>query len=137
MSLDKKFTITFNRFPELIARFPAAVGRIVIVTGKAIEADVKVSMAQPKHGRTYKRKGKNHRASAPGESPAVDSGALVNSIGFMMAEPGSGVVFTNQEYAPALEYGYARMSPRPYFAPAVDKERPEFIRRMSQLESNL
>ena len=33
-------------------------------------------MGEPKHGRLYD----DHQASAPGEAPAIDTGALANSI---------------------------------------------------------
>jgi hypothetical protein len=135
--LKRNYELVFNRFPELQARFPAAVAKIITTSGLAIETVVKVGMAQPKHGRVYKRHGKSHRASAPGESPAVDTGALVNSVGFELLEQGVGMVFTNQEYSPALEFGYARMAARPFFEPALNTERPNFIRRMTQLEGNL
>jgi len=136
-STPRNYELVFNRFPELQARFPSAVSKIVTTSGMAISAAVKVDMAQPKHGRNYKRHGKSHRASAPGESPAVDTGALVNSIGFELLEQSVGMVFTNQEYGPALEFGYARMAARPFFEPALNNERPNFIGRMTQLESNL
>jgi len=45
-----------------------------------IEGDTKTSM-KPGSGREYKRPGgKIHRASAPGQPPAVDYGRLINSI---------------------------------------------------------
>lgn len=128
------YSLVFNRFPELMARFPEAVNRIVSISGRAIEAGVKIDMAQPKNGRWYKRGKKSHRASAPGESPAVDTGALVSSINFEFVGAGSGIVYTNQEYGPALEFGYAHMAARPFFGPAVADEAPKYIRRMEQLE---
>lgn len=39
-----------------------------------------LSMVAPKSGRTYKRGGKTHTASAPGEAPAVDTGLMVQNI---------------------------------------------------------
>ncbi|MCV5720827.1 hypothetical protein OFM97_29950, partial [Escherichia coli] len=49
----------------------------------ASETEMKLSMRGPKSGRTYMRRGRTrsgrpniHRASAPGEPPAVDSGNL-------------------------------------------------------------
>ena len=44
-----------------------------------VETDAKESM-KPGTGREYKRKGKIHKASAPGEPPAVDTGRLRGSI---------------------------------------------------------
>lgn len=45
-----------------------------------IKADAIASQNQAKSGRTYKRKGKTYRASAPGESPKRVSGELAASF---------------------------------------------------------
>ena len=86
------------------------------------QAQMRTSMAEAKHGRTYG----NHTASAPGESPAVDTSFLTNSIQVVMESDSEGVIGTNAEYAPHLEYGTVRMSPRPFFAPAFDEMKPIF-----------
>lgn len=80
-----------------------------------------------------------HRASAPGEAPATDLGDLVRSIKVVKAaNTGKSIVvyvqagFTDKvNYAKALEYGTAKIRPRPYMWPAVrlaQKEVPRFIR---------
>lgn len=96
-----------------------------------VEGDAKQSM-KPGSGKEYKRKGKIHRSSAPGQPPAVDTGRLRASIssnwsGSGMAkgkvsgqaktndgvgQPANkylqlvGVVGTNVEYARRLEFGF-------------------------------
>jgi HK97 gp10 family phage protein len=86
----------------------------------------------PKTGRLYWRRGVSktsgtgrsfsggHRASAPGEPPASDTGRLVNSIttSYDFNEL-SGTVRARTEYAAYLEYGTSRMEPRPFMRPAV------------------
>lgn len=70
------------------------------------------------------------RASAPGESPAPDTGALRNSI-LYHADHGVHIVGTDQVQAAALEFGTNRAGrgrgttilPRPYFRPALEKAR--------------
>lgn len=60
-----------------------------------------------------------HRASAPGEAPAVDLGGLRSSIQGEMTGETSGVVFTNQGYGPPLEFGGKHVRPRPFMRPAA------------------
>lgn len=77
-----------------------------------------------------------HRASAPGEAPAVDQGQLINSISTAKSGPLSSVVFTPMPYAWALEAGayysqlksrrVVKIEPRPSFGPAVEAARPGF-----------
>lgn len=68
-----------------------------------------------------------HRASAPGESPAIDTGALVNSIQSRQLAPMRWAVAAGTEYAAYLEYGTSRMAPRPYMRPALEAARQPFI----------
>jgi HK97 gp10 family phage protein len=89
--------------------------------GFILETAVKVSMSASSHsGRVYY----GHRASAPGETPAVDTGVLVNSINTQLvsssntsalAEVGTGV-----EYAEFLEFGTSKMAARPFMRPGYD-----------------
>lgn len=69
-----------------------------------------------------------HRASAPGESPATDSGRLANSvrakkIGFMSVR-----VATSVRYAAALDNGSTKrkIAARPFFLVTVEEFRPQF-----------
>ena len=93
-----------------------------------VEDDAKQSM-KPGTGREYKRGGKIHKASAPGEPPAVDTGRLRGSISInwtgsgmakgkvespAKAEDGvgqptkelTGVVGSNVVYARRMELGF-------------------------------
>lgn len=79
-------------------------------------------MKRPKHGTKYRRKGRVHIASAPGEFPAVDTGALYKSIEFkhrkQTAEIGA---LAGPRYAAYLEGGTRVMLPRPYVAPTQSR----------------
>ena len=92
-----------------------------------------------KSGRIYKRGGVTHRASAPGEAPASDTGRLINSItahinkislnkleSFVVA--GRGVV----KYARMLEFGTAKMGARPFMLPAYLKNKTWIIERLNK-----
>lgn len=132
--------LTTNKFPALAARLPQVVGDICETSAKAIEADAKTSMAQPKHGRIYDVGGvAPHQASAPGESPAIDTGLLANIQTEADGRPTRWVTYTTAEYAAALEFGSPTLgiAPRPFFTPAAERERPHFIRALRDLESGL
>jgi HK97 gp10 family phage protein len=95
--------------------------------------DAKRSIARgPKSGRIYTRRGIEHQASAPGEPPATDTGALIAS-GRADAVMGPrwvrGVVEFKAPYAVHLEYGTRNMAPRPFLNPAIERNR----RRINQL----
>ncbi len=126
-------TIEYNRLPDIARRMPGAVGKIVKTTLLAVEADIKSRMAGAKSGRTYG----SHVASAPGEAPAIDTGALVNSIQTAMDSQTSGAVYTNMEYGQMLEFGTSRMLARPAWIPAAEEARPKFLGSMRDLESKI
>lgn len=95
-----------------------------------LEGFVKQSMQEGHHGRVYRRGGKAHQASAPGEPPAVDYGHLLNSIGSSVIDDEAAQVATNSEAAVHLEFGTARMAARPFMRPAVDEHRKEVANAM-------
>ena len=73
-------------------------------------------MQDPKSGRVYTRRGVQHQASAPGEAPASDAGALVRGISVVVTETQdriSAQVNSGAAHAPSLEFGTPTMEPRP------------------------
>jgi HK97 gp10 family phage protein len=106
---------------------------LVTATAFRIEANAKGSMSGPKSGRIYPRKGRKHQASAPGEAPAIDTGALVNSIEVIKNSELSATVGSNMEYAAILEFGGVRMAPRPWLGPAFESVRDQFQAGMREL----
>lgn len=78
--------------------------------------------ANPGRGRQYG----GHRASAPGDPPATDTGRLINSIAWERESALVRRVGTNVEYAPGLEYGNRRVAPRPFMRVAVDRYRKAY-----------
>jgi len=94
--------------------------RIVKEIAFGIEAEIKLSMTQPKHGRQYPRGSRTHTASAPGEAPAVDTGHLINSIQSRIISDTEAEITIPAEYAEALEFGTSKMAARPYVEPAIE-----------------
>lgn len=73
-----------------------------------------------KTGRVYRRNGVSHRASAPGESPAADTGDLASKIGTKVdAAALTGTIEFYSAHAKPLEYGTRNMAPRPYARVAI------------------
>ena len=121
------------------AKFPDAVTQELVIGANDIRNDIIKSMARgEKTGIVYTRKGgKTHRASAPGESPAVDSGELIRSIIFDTKKLEIEVGAAGAPHAEPLEFGAKYksgrvMEPRPFLAPAVDNNKDEIIRNVGK-----
>jgi hypothetical protein len=78
----------------------------------------------PKTGRTYKRRGVSHQASAPGEAPASDTGALVGRrrITIDTQRVRARLTFSSK-HARHLEHGTRKMEPRPFARRSLMDER--------------
>lgn len=127
----------FNRALQETCR-----GKLAIV-GITITNDVKISFRGEKSGRQYvKSDGKVHTASAPGETPAIDTGRLRASISYDVTDGKSGgatgqdpgvkaenykwpvmevAVGTKVDYALDLEFGRKPGEARPFLVPALDR----------------
>lgn len=122
-----------SKIPELTAELRQRAAELVTKTAFGIQGRIRISMSGPKRGRIYKRGSRTHQASAPGEAPAIDYGALVNSISVVSEGDLLKIVGTNIEYAAVLEFGGAHIAPRPYFGPAFEAARPDFEKGMKEL----
>ena len=86
-----------------------------------------------------------HRASAPLQPPALDTGRLHQSIGIdgsRLKQPQPTVrVGTKTSdkvpYAGWLEHGTRKMAPRPFMVPSVKKARPEILARFRTMLARL
>jgi len=74
----------------------------------------------------------SHRASAPKEPPATDTGGLIESIAFQKTGD-TYIVGSKLKYARFLEFGTQRMIERPFMRPAIRTEREELLKRMVNL----
>lgn len=118
----------------VIARMRARATKAVRQTAAAIEMDIKTGMADSKSGRTYRRKnGKTHKASAPGESPAIDHSALVNSVEAVTVDDTTSAVGSSHETALPLELGGGRAAPRPFLGPAFERGGEGFEERLGEI----
>lgn len=117
-----------DRTPELMQKVEAAIGRFIRKGIAYLDGQLKSSMAEPKSGRSYG----DHIASAPGESPAVHSGNLTNSIVEIFPSTLEGLVGTPVEYAGYLEDGTDRMDARPLW----ERERKEALPTLEKMLAN-
>jgi len=114
--------IVKSNVKEVLASMAGArLAQAVMAGGFVLETAVKVSMSAASHsGRIYGK----HKASAPGETPAVDTGVLVNSINTELVSSSDSEAWaqvgTGVEYAEWLEFGTSKMAARPFMRPAYD-----------------
>jgi len=113
----------------ILAAVRAAVMRGVVRGTEQVRNEaLRLILQTAKTGALYRTRGVVHRASAPGEAPASDTGRLVNSITTKYDQASlSGVVSANTEYAPFLEYGTANMAERPFMRPALANMQEKFV----------
>jgi len=76
--------------------------------------------------------GKGHVASAPGEPPNRDTGALQAGLETVHRGPVEAEVQSNAPHAKPLEFGTSTMAARPSMRPARDKMAPTIQRLFDQ-----
>jgi HK97 gp10 family phage protein len=110
-----------SNIPAITTAVDQAAARCVFRTANRIRNEaVRLILEGSKSGHTYKRRGIEHKASAPDEAPASDLGRLVQSIRVDYT-PNSltARVIAGTKYAKLLELGTQTMRARPFMAPAA------------------
>lgn len=122
-------TLSWDHGPAL-NRLRQGAQQGVIAATEMVHAEGTRRIANPpKTGRIYIRRGVAHQASAPGQSPATDTGALIASGSTRYDFAGTSLAgWANWSafYAPYLEFGTIKMAPRPFARPALDFVAPQF-----------
>ena len=133
---DHHIQINADVIKEMGADLNSPVGQLIEQKAIATETMAKFLIKIPGSGRYYPpgeyflRRGSKvyhwkrttgHRASAPGEPPAGDTGYLAAQIGHRMEVHGTvvGIVESKASYGLYLELGTRYMEPRPYLRPAL------------------
>jgi hypothetical protein len=113
---------------------PSPLKQAVLAGALMVESTAKESIAHGSHtGAIYKRGNVSHQASAPGETPATDTGAFISSINHWESDNGLTVsVGSLLGYSADLEYGTKNMGARPWLHPALDANRKAIIARIKQ-----
>ena len=100
---------------------------ILLGGGQLIRGEAIRSIQQgAKSGKTYKKYNptRTHKASAPGEAPASDTGFLVSNIR-VKDQKDFVEVRSEASYSKFLEYGTSKMLARPFMFPAMEKSKPK------------
>ena len=98
-----------------------ALGKDVVATALEINTAVKKRIQRgAKTGRVYVRGNVTHQASAPGESPATDTGTLASSVYFEQNTKLSSTIGSRLAYAYYLEYSTTRIAARPAWVPETE-----------------
>lgn len=116
------------------------IDKVVQATGIEIRGDiVKMYQRSTPTGRVYKKSSprRTHRASAPGEPPATDTGRLASSVRYKKVAQGSAEVDTQVKYGAWLEFGTLRIAKRPAWLPASEAARPKFKDRLERALARL
>lgn len=96
------------------------VSRAIRAYLRDVKAEIARLMRLPKSGKRYRKpNGRFYQASAPGEAPAVRTGALLRSVKEVFPKWSTGELSISADYAGFLERGTKRMRPRPYVRPAL------------------
>ena|ERR1700733_3051070 len=123
-------TITSN-IAAILGALDEAVDTAVQAQAEALNERIGTSMEASHGGRTYRLGSKKrgyiyHQASAPGDPPAVETGALLISIQNVSTGPMQAAVYTDDMVGVYQELGTRHIAPRPFFAPAAEAQRDEF-----------
>ena len=89
---------------------------------KSIQAGAKSGIVYEKYNPR-----RSHRASAPSQAPASDTGNLVSKIIVKQKSKNITNVESNADYSAFLEYGTSKMEPRPFMLPAFEKSKKPII----------
>lgn len=92
--------------------------------------DIKKDMNTGKSGETHFGM---KRSSAPGESPAVQSGSLIKSLGFKKLQKNQFQIMAKDQKAYLLEFGTPKMAARPFFMKFVIKHFEKMVVRIQGL----
>jgi len=116
---------------EMVARLEKETALAAVQTANHARTSV---AAGGKTGEVYQKYNprRTHRASAPGQAPATDTGRLIGSITQQKVSDGW-LVGSKVKYSVWLEYGTRTMAERPFFRPALNKARAAWIDRVKNL----
>ncbi len=128
---------------EVLGRRLRAIGRLAEVAVRRaiaesaieIEREAKRSIERnPRRGAAYLRHDpeRRRRASAPGDAPATDTGALARNITHVIDADGLGAsVEARAAHSGFLEFGTTDMPARPFLRPAFKRQKAPSMQRIA------
>lgn len=123
MSISTKWQVKVNR--NLPPNLRREIGRRVLATGELVRGHIVQHLAGQRNGRLYRVPGTKvwYRASAPGEYPAVRTGAMRQSIRMIVIAWNRVTVGSDVGYARALELRPPTAGGRPWLSRAASETR--------------
>jgi HK97 gp10 family phage protein len=119
-----------SRIPEAKAKIKSEAFARMVKAVNTVRNETLETLSGSRSGRIYRVPGtmKTYTASSPGEPPAVATGQLRQSVRTQVDNSSSmviGYVGSTLIYAPCLEFGTKKMSPRPWLKPSFEKSEPK------------
>ena len=133
--MDIKFRVTnlkkvLSQLENLDKQLEPEFQEIVKGGGQLIRGEaIKSIQTGAKSGVMYQKYNprREHRASAPGQAPASDTGNLVSKITVKQKSLNVVHVESNADYSSFLEYGTSKMEARPFMLPAFEKSKKPIL----------
>lgn len=124
--------LVFDNSAQVLAAFTRQVEQ-VLETGARITQDeaVRAITTGSRSGRVYVRGSHSHQASARGEAPATDTGALAGSIEIERPAPLRRRVVVGETYGAILELRKGR----PFLLPSFYRSVPAMRQMLRQIQS--
>jgi hypothetical protein len=128
MANETEIVLEYSNFAAIGEQMAREIDEECERTALDIQARAQMAIQNPpKSGRIYQHGNVLHQASAPGEAPASDTGALATNVTVNHDGPSDWSTTWNEEYAPDLEYGTPTILPRPFARPAVEAVKERFL----------
>ena len=135
MSIDLKITNLKSFNEKLNKKLRNNKVKEIVTRGTMmVHNEAKQSIMKGGTGRLYEKyePRRSHRASAPNQPPASDTGFLVSQITMKVDTKldGSvvGKIISAAPYSKALEFGTTQMTERPFMQPALEKNKRKIER---------
>ena len=140
--------VQLKALKDYVGELPAATKRrlyrIFLATAMDIQGDAKAKVLTGRHtGTTYRRRGITHRASAPGEYPANDTGTFASSIHYdgnesaMKVTVGSTVLYGLFLEEGTKRAGQVHMEARPWLKPSLEASRSQLQARLNNWRKDI
>ena len=126
----KDINKVLGRFKKLDKDLEEPFREVVKGGGQLIRGEaVKSIQTGMKSGRIYEKYNprRTHKASAPGEAPASDTGNLVRNIRVEQKTKDIVNVESRANYSKFLEFGTSKMLARPFLFPAFEKSKSKIL----------
>ena len=120
---------TLKKLEKLDEHLQKPLEEAIMVGGQLIRGEaIKSIQTGAKSGILYEKYNprRSHRASAPGQSPASDTGNLVSKI-IVKNNKDTVRVQSNANYSKFLEFGTSKMLARPFMFPAKEKSKKRIV----------